>query len=110
MTPAQTIGQRLRFYRMKAGLEQAELGAPLFSGSYISMIERGERSPSIKAAAFLAKKLRIPVAELLDPCRLCKCGAAREPGQRCCHACTLEARAARWRANSVKKLQGAARG
>ena len=105
MTSTARIAQRIRFYRRKAGLDQAELAAPLFTGAYVSMIETGHKSPTIRASLHFAHKLGVPVEELLDPARICKCGAPRLQGQTHCEACRLEARAARLRERNLLKLR-----
>jgi transcriptional regulator with XRE-family HTH domain len=58
------IGDRLREARLRAGLSQRELSEPGVSYAYISRIEAGMRTPSIKALRKLAPKLGVSVAWL----------------------------------------------
>src|ERR1700751_1050366 len=54
-----TIGQRLKRWRLEGGLSQRELAAPGVSYAYISRIEAGTRQPSVKALRRLAAKLGV---------------------------------------------------
>jgi transcriptional regulator with XRE-family HTH domain len=56
----ETIGQRLRRLRTDRGLSQRELSSPGVSYAYISRIEAGTRTPSVKALRMLAAKLGVP--------------------------------------------------
>ena len=58
------IGDRLRDARLRAGLSQRELSEPGVSYAYISRIEAGVRTPSIKVLRKLAPKLDVSVAWL----------------------------------------------
>jgi transcriptional regulator with XRE-family HTH domain len=58
------IGDRLREARLTAGLSQRELSEPGVSYAYISRIEAGVRTPSIKVLRKLAPKLGVSVAWL----------------------------------------------
>jgi transcriptional regulator with XRE-family HTH domain len=58
------IGDRLRRARLDAGLSQRELSEPGVSYAYISRIEAGVRTPSIKVLRKLAPKLGVSVAWL----------------------------------------------
>lgn len=58
------IGGRLRDARIRAGLSQRELSEPGVSYAYISRIEAGMRTPSIKVLRKLAPKLGVSVAWL----------------------------------------------
>lgn len=60
------LGARIRDARRAAGLSQAELGEPQFSGSYISHIEKGRRTPTVEVLEHIARRLAIPVWQL-DP-------------------------------------------
>lgn len=53
------VAQRLRAARRKLGLSQRELSEPGVSYAYISRIENGARSPSVKALRKLAAKLDV---------------------------------------------------
>jgi transcriptional regulator with XRE-family HTH domain len=55
------IGQRIREARLRAGLTQRALKSPGVSNAYISRIEAGERTPSMKALRQLAPKLGVSV-------------------------------------------------
>jgi len=59
-----TIGDRLREARLRAGLSQRELAGPGVSYAYISRIEAGVRTPSVKVLRKLAPKLGVSVAWL----------------------------------------------
>jgi transcriptional regulator with XRE-family HTH domain len=60
----QAIGDRLREARLRAGLSQRELSEPGVSYAYISRIEAGVRSPSVKVLRKLAPKLGVSVSWL----------------------------------------------
>src|SRR2546426_10027263 len=51
------IGARLRRLRIERGLSQRDLSSPGVSYAYISRIEAGARTPSVKALRLLAGKL-----------------------------------------------------
>ena len=53
----QAQGARIREARVQRGLSQAQLGEPRYSGSYISHIENGRRSPGTDVLAFIAARL-----------------------------------------------------
>jgi transcriptional regulator with XRE-family HTH domain len=64
--PATSLGARVHALRTRAGLSQAELAAAAgLSGSYVSLIEAGQRVPRKKALDQLSRALRITQAELL---------------------------------------------
>src|ERR1700730_3432964 len=63
---AARVGSNIREVRTKLQLTQAQLAAPEFSISYISAIERGKISPSLKALSILAKRLDVPLTCLLE--------------------------------------------
>jgi transcriptional regulator with XRE-family HTH domain len=58
------IGERLRESRRRAGLSQRELATDGVSYAYISRIEAGVRTPSVKVLRKLAPKLGVSVAWL----------------------------------------------
>jgi transcriptional regulator with XRE-family HTH domain len=60
----QAIGDRLREARVRAGLSQRELSEPGVSYAYISRIEAGVRTPSVKVLRKLAPKLGVSVSWL----------------------------------------------
>jgi transcriptional regulator with XRE-family HTH domain len=60
----ESIGKRLRRLRVDRGLSQRELSSPGVSYAYISRIEAGARTPSVKALRQLARKLGVTVEHL----------------------------------------------
>jgi transcriptional regulator with XRE-family HTH domain len=58
------IGVRLKRLRLERGLSQRDLSSPGVSYAYISRIEAGARTPSVKALRMLAKKLNVSVEYL----------------------------------------------
>lgn len=58
MTDAKAVGQRLRARREELGLSQAAVAGEDVSDSYLSLIERGRRSPSQGVLELLARRLR----------------------------------------------------
>jgi tetratricopeptide (TPR) repeat protein len=63
-TRVELIGVRLKRLRLERGLSQRELSGPGVSYAYISRIEAGARTPSVKALRMLARKLRVSVEYL----------------------------------------------
>src|ERR687883_1438758 len=61
---AEPIGMRLKRLRLDRGLSQRELSSPGVSYAYISRIEAGARTPSVKALRMLAQKLEVSVEYL----------------------------------------------
>jgi transcriptional regulator with XRE-family HTH domain len=61
---AEPIGSRLKRLRLERGLSQRDLSSPGVSYAYISRIEAGARTPSVKALRMLAKKLAVSVEYL----------------------------------------------
>ncbi|WP_201362918.1 helix-turn-helix domain-containing protein [Dictyobacter formicarum] len=62
----QKFGTRLQHIRKAQGLSQEELAAKLaMHRTYIGMIERGERNPTIRTLYKIAKTLKVSAAELL---------------------------------------------
>ena len=59
--PVEPIGMRLKRLRLERGLSQRELSGPGVSYAYISRIEAGARTPSVKALRMLARKLGVSV-------------------------------------------------
>src|SRR5881409_2696004 len=62
----ETIGSRLKRLRLERGFSQRDLSSPGVSYAYISRIEAGARTPSVKALRMLAAKLGVSV-EWLEP-------------------------------------------
>src|SRR6266702_7403609 len=61
---AEPIGSRLKRLRLERGLSQRELSSPGVSYAYISRIEAGARTPSVKALRQLAARLGVTVEYL----------------------------------------------
>src|SRR3954462_9835395 len=61
---AETIGARLKRLRLQRGLSQRDLSSPGVSYAYISRIEAGARTPSVKALRKLSQKLGVTVEYL----------------------------------------------
>jgi ribosome-binding protein aMBF1 (putative translation factor) len=61
------VGQRLRALRQERGLSQSQLGAPYLTRAMISAIELGKVSPALKSLAHFARKLSLPLRELIPP-------------------------------------------
>ena len=58
------LGIRLRQLRLERGLTQSQLAEPDYSYAYVSSIEAGRRTPSVKALDFFAAKLGVHPQEL----------------------------------------------
>jgi tetratricopeptide (TPR) repeat protein len=63
-TRVEPIGVRLKRLRLERSLSQRELSGPGVSYAYISRIEAGARTPSVKALRMLARKLGVGVEYL----------------------------------------------
>lgn len=62
------IASRVRGLRIERGWSQPELARRAsLSNAMVSMVERGERTPSLDALASLATSLEVDAAELLAP-------------------------------------------
>lgn len=57
----ESVGLRLKRLRVSRGLSQRDLSSPGVSYAYISRIEAGARTPSVKALRKLAVKLGVSV-------------------------------------------------
>lgn len=67
MKPKQSIGDNVRDYRKKRGLDQRELALIAeLSGPTISNIERNVKMPSVKTLAKIAYVLRCSVSDLMQ--------------------------------------------
>jgi transcriptional regulator with XRE-family HTH domain len=64
MVKRESIAQRLRRLRVERGMSQRDLSSPGVSYAYISRIEAGARTPSVKAMRLLAQKLGVTVEQL----------------------------------------------
>jgi transcriptional regulator with XRE-family HTH domain len=63
----QVAGQVLREMRKEKGLSQEELGFECgFHRTYISLIERGENNPSIKAIFQIATSLGVKPSDIIS--------------------------------------------
>jgi transcriptional regulator with XRE-family HTH domain len=58
------VGARLKRLRLQRGMSQRDLSSPGVSYAYISRIEAGARTPSVKALRKLAQKLEVSVEYL----------------------------------------------
>src|SRR6476659_7969407 len=58
------VGARLKRLRVERGLSQRDLSSPGVSSAYISRIEAGARTPSVKALRKLSQKLGVSVEYL----------------------------------------------
>ena len=64
------VGKRIRELREKRGMTMAELGASTkgvvyFQRQYVWKMETGRVAPSLSALAHFAKRLDVPLADLL---------------------------------------------
>jgi transcriptional regulator with XRE-family HTH domain len=66
LTVEEAFGRVLRELRLEHGLSQEQLGFDLDSGrTYISELERGQRTPTIKWIYRVARRFQTPASELL---------------------------------------------
>jgi transcriptional regulator with XRE-family HTH domain len=62
-----SLGDRIRHLRIEAKLSQEELAELTgFHRTYIGMIERGERNPSLKNLVRFAQSFKISMSELFS--------------------------------------------
>jgi tetratricopeptide (TPR) repeat protein len=59
------LGQRVRRYRKRAGLTQAQLAGDRYTGAYVSAIENGLIRASMAALTYLAERLDVTADQLL---------------------------------------------
>jgi transcriptional regulator with XRE-family HTH domain len=64
VSSTESIGTRLKRLRLQRGLSQRDLSSPGVSYAYISRIEAGARTPSVKALRKLSQKLKVSVEYL----------------------------------------------
>jgi tetratricopeptide (TPR) repeat protein len=64
VSATESIGARLKRLRLQRGLSQRDLSSPGVSYAYISRIEAGARTPSVKALRKLSQKLSVSVEYL----------------------------------------------
>src|SRR6266849_10722610 len=60
----ESVGARLKRLRLQRGLSQRDLSSPGISYAYISRIESGARTPSVKALRRIAAKRGVTVEHL----------------------------------------------
>ncbi|MGB9809087.1 MAG: helix-turn-helix domain-containing protein, partial [Caldanaerobacter sp.] len=60
------LGRRIREERKRQFLKQGDLSGGEFSKGYISLIEKGKISPSLKALSYIAERLNKPITYFLD--------------------------------------------
>ncbi|ARU61966.1 hypothetical protein CBW65_13850 [Tumebacillus avium] len=65
-----TLGQRIRQFRLKKGLTQIELAKGLVTPSMVSQIESDRARPSYKVLVAIAARLDVPLEELLKDVNL----------------------------------------
>src|SRR5688500_14354769 len=58
------VGARVRKLRLARGLSQKDLAEPEMTPPYLSLIESGQRTPSLEVLTYLAEKLEVDVREL----------------------------------------------
>ncbi|HDM75264.1 MAG TPA: XRE family transcriptional regulator [Deltaproteobacteria bacterium] len=64
---AKSFGQVLQQLRRDRGLSQEELGfASGYHRTYISLLERGHKSPSLRTIFELAKALKVEPSEIVE--------------------------------------------
>jgi tetratricopeptide (TPR) repeat protein len=63
-SPREGVGARLKRLRLERGFSQRDLSSPGVSYAYISRIEAGARTPSVKALRKLSQKLSVSVEYL----------------------------------------------
>jgi len=67
MTIQKQFGKRVRKLRVEKGLSQEELAFKIgIHRTYIGGIERGERNPSLKNIAAIAKALQVTLSKLFQ--------------------------------------------
>jgi transcriptional regulator with XRE-family HTH domain len=60
------LGERLKAYRLEKGFSQEALAEiASFDRTYISLLERGKRSPSFTNLCRIAKALNVPASEIV---------------------------------------------
>lgn len=66
MKPANAFGQALRYFRARQNISQERLSQESgLDRSYISLLERGLRQPSLATLLQLAEALSVPASELI---------------------------------------------
>jgi transcriptional regulator with XRE-family HTH domain len=75
------LGQRLRRLRTERGLSQRDLATGSVNQSYISLLEKGVRVPTLEVVLQLAKVLDVPARDLIGNVDLPATGDDRRGGQ-----------------------------
>jgi transcriptional regulator with XRE-family HTH domain len=71
MSLTKTVAENLRTLRLAKGLAQQEVASRAkITVSYVSMLERGNRSPPLETLEALAKALKVPPLQLLESTRV----------------------------------------
>lgn len=66
MTPAEAFGKVLKKIRNKSGLSQEQLALQSdLDRTFISLLERGKRQPSLTSILEVAERLNTPASELI---------------------------------------------
>src|SRR5579872_496720 len=60
------VGQRIRRARQEQGLSLAKLGGDDLSRGFLSLVESGRSSISLKALGIVAARLKLPVSYFVD--------------------------------------------
>jgi transcriptional regulator with XRE-family HTH domain len=60
-----SLGQRIRDHRTALGLTQAQLGAPVYQGGYLSDVEHGRVTPSLEALEHISRRVGVEAGDLL---------------------------------------------
>jgi len=80
--PEKAFGQTLREFRKKTGLSQEQLALDAdFDRTYISLLERGVQSPTLRTVVRLAEILEVPAWEMIKRMEAIAV-QARHPGSR----------------------------
>ncbi|WP_275107303.1 helix-turn-helix transcriptional regulator [Sulfobacillus harzensis] len=62
----QTLGERIKKFRISRNMTQADLAKGLFDRSYISQIESGVVVPPLSTLKVLSERLHVPLGEIVD--------------------------------------------
>jgi len=66
MTVSQTIGEKIRYLRIKKGLSQEQLALNAgMNTSYLGQIERGDKNPTINTLEKIARGLDLTIEQLI---------------------------------------------
>jgi transcriptional regulator with XRE-family HTH domain len=67
------FGNAVRRRRTAAGLSQEKLAESAgLHPTYVSMVERGVRNPTLDVAARIAKALKVPLPRLVEEAQTCR--------------------------------------